>query len=371
MRFSLSALFCALCSISAIASSTPSVFLDDVAVKNLGLELVEVEETTFEQTIFALGRIEILPGSQSVVSTRIPGRVLEVSVKTDHPVAKGSPVAVIESRQPGDPPPTITLRAPQDGMISNIAIVPGQPVGPEDSLMSVVDAREVYAKAEVPEHLAGALQKGQKAYIRVPALPEEVFEAEIEHIAILAERESGTVEAAFRVSNPELHLRPGMRAEFSIVIASREDITAVPAAAVQSDGLQRFVFVEDFDLKNAFLKAPVQIGARNERFVEITGGVLPGDRVVTRGAYALSFAGKGNVSLKEALDAAHGHAHNEDGSEASKEPAATGAAEHDHDHAHAARGPLFNTLTLFFAGTSVLFFVLLMLSLVARRRPTA
>jgi hypothetical protein len=38
--------------------------------------------------------------------------------------------------------------------------------------------------------------------------------------------------------------------------------------------------------------------------------------VVGRGAYALGFVGTDSgVSLKEALDAAHGHEHNEDGSE--------------------------------------------------------
>src|SRR5690242_14245573 len=124
---------------AAFAAATPAVILDEVAVKNLGLELVEVEETKFEETILALGRIEILPGSQSAVSTRIPGRVLEVLVKPDHPVNKGDRVAVIESRQPGDPPPTVPLTAPQAGTIASISVVPGQPVGPEDTLMSIVD----------------------------------------------------------------------------------------------------------------------------------------------------------------------------------------------------------------------------------------
>lgn len=364
MRPTVFALLFALIPLGGIAASSPAVILDEVAVKNLGLELVEVEETTFEQTIFALGRIEILPGSQSAVSTRIPGRVLEVLVKPDHAVNKGERVAVIESRQPGDPPPTIPLTAPQAGTIASISVVPGQPVGPDDTLMSIVDVHEVYAQADVPEHLAGALKTGQKGYIRVAALPGEVFEAEIEHLGTLAERESGTVHAAFRLSNPELHLRPGMRAEFSIVTATREGVTAVPRVAVQSDGLQRFVFVEDFDLENAFVKAPVEIGAENEQFVEIVSGVLPGDRVVTRGAYSLTFAGKGNVSLKAALDAAHGHPHNEDGTEMSKEQGAETRAD---GHGRASARELFSPLTLFFAVTTALLFVLLMLSLIRRR----
>ena len=44
-----------------------------------------------------------------------------------------------------------------------------------------------------------------------------------------------------------------------------------------------------------------------------------GDDVVVEGAYSLNFAGGGSLSLKEALDAAHGHEHNEDGSEITPE----------------------------------------------------
>ncbi|NJM37533.1 MAG: hypothetical protein HC845_06530 [Akkermansiaceae bacterium] len=58
----------------------------------------------------------------------------------------------------------------------------------------------------------------------------------------------------------------------------------------------------------------------NDRFVEITNGLFPADEVVTKGAYSLSFAGGGSgISLKEALDAAHGHEHAEDGSELTPE----------------------------------------------------
>jgi hypothetical protein len=53
---------------------------------------------------------------------------------------------------------------------------------------------------------------------------------------------------------------------------------------------------------------------------------LPADEVVTRGVYSLSFAGGGSISLKEALDAAHGHEHAEDGSELTPEKRAEMAA---------------------------------------------
>jgi hypothetical protein len=59
----------------------------------------------------------------------------------------------------------------------------------------------------------------------------------------------------------------------------------------------------------------------NDRMVEIVTGLFLADDVVTKGAYSLSFAGggAGGVSLKEALDAAHGHEHAEDGGELTPE----------------------------------------------------
>jgi hypothetical protein len=126
-----------------------------------------------------------------------------------------------------------------------------------------------------------------------------------------------------------------MRAEFSIVLATRADVVTVPRSALQGDVANRFVYVKDFDLPHAFVKTPVVVGQGNERVVEIVSGLFPADEVVTQGAYSLAFAGGGSVSLKEALDAAHGHEHNPDGSEITpQQHAAAGGDGHDHDHAH-------------------------------------
>ena len=114
---------------------------------------------------------------------------------------------------------------------------------------------------------------------------------------------------------------------------------------------------------------PVVLGAQNDRFAEVLQGLLPGDEVVTRGAYSLGFAGKGSVSLKEAMDAAHGHPHNEDGTEMTKEQiAAAGHEGHEHDDHDAGR---WNMLTTFFASTTGLLLVLLIVSMVLNRKAAA
>lgn len=346
-----------------------TVILDETSVKHLQLEVAEAEETSFEETIFALGHIEVLPGKKAIVSSRIPGRAFSVLVIPHQQVDTGAEVAWVESRQPGDPPPVIKLEAPISGVVSKVDIAQGQPVTPDSSLIEIVNLETVEAVASVPQHLAGKLSPGLKAHIRVTALPDQLFEAKVVHIAATADETTGTIEAAFHVPNPDKLLRPGMKAEFSIVVSQRENVMSIPRSAVQGDAAQHFVYIKDYELKHAFVKVPVVLGAQNDRFAEVLQGLLPGDEVVVRGAYALGFAGKGSVSLKEAMDAAHGHPHNEDGSEMTKEQIAA-AGHDDHDH-EGHEGGRWNVLTTFFASTTGLLLVLLIVSMAMSRKPAA
>jgi hypothetical protein len=155
-------------------------------------------------------------------------------------------------------------------------------------------------------HLYGKLaaRPGRKmGHITVAAASGETFLADLEHLGAVADPATGTVEAAFHVPNPKLALRPGMRAEFSIVVATRSEITTVPRSALQGDPATRFVYVKHFDLPNAFIKTPVIVGQTNDQSVEIIRGLFPADEVVTQGAYSLAFVGGGTISLKAALDA--------------------------------------------------------------------
>ncbi len=341
--------------------SANTVVLDETGVRNLRIETVEVEETEFEEIAFALGRIRVAPGHRAVISSRIPGRALEVMAHVDTQIEKGAEAVIVESRQPGDPPPRVSLVAPIGGLISAVKVVPGQPITADDSLIEIVDLHEVHAVAAVPEHLVGRLRVGQRAHLRVVAAQDRTFEAVLAHLGAEADSESGTLEAAFHVENPGMLLRPGMRAEFSIVLSKREGVMSVPRAALQGEAANRFVYVEDFDLPNAFVKSPVEVGQMNDRFVEITNGLLPGDKVVTRGAYSLAFAGGGSISLKEALDAAHGHEHAADGSELKSEDRTATAAPDAHDREHAHASPLWKIV-------SGVLFVLLLLSTLTKRR---
>lgn len=293
-----------------------TIILDQNGVENLRLQSETVGYHTFESTVYALGHLEEIPANRSVLSTRVPGRIVELKAYKGDKVEKGQVLAVMESRQPGSPPPKIELKAPRSGVVVDSHISTGQPVQPENELLDIADHGMLWAIAHIQEDDVPNIPAGASSRVYLPARGGTPLGSKLLRYNTEANEHNGTVNAIFQVPNPDGQLRPGMTAEFHILTKRREKVMAVPTDAIQGPQSKPVVFVKDFDLPNAFVRVPVVTGETNDKLTEIIRGLFPGDEIVTRGSYALAHAAPGSgISLKEALDAAHGHEHNEDGSE--------------------------------------------------------
>lgn len=326
-------------------------------IKNLGIQYETIDSMDFERTVFSIGHIRVVPKNHSVLSSRIAGRIIEVNTFEGDTVKEGDVLVKVESRQPGSPPPVIELKAPRDGLVVSSHIRLGEPVEPDKELLDIMNLTEVWATAQVPEDAVSQIKPGTKAHIRIPALGGETIDGTLLRFDPKAALEGGTIGAIFRVPNKENRLRPGMRAEFSIVTSSRKNVMAVPREALQGDAANRVIYVKHIELPNAFTRVPVVTGEKNDRYVEIVKGLLPGDEVVTKGSYSLNFASGSGISLKDALDAAHGHEHNEDGTKMSKEELAAQEAAKGGGSANK-----INSLTIFFAASTAILLILLIIS---------
>ncbi|NQX00842.1 efflux RND transporter periplasmic adaptor subunit [bacterium] len=365
--------------VTAAAQTPPrnenTVVLDAAGVTNLGIETVQVEEADFERSIFVLGEIEHTCESHSVLSSRIAGRAVDVLAHEGEFVEKDQILGRVESRQPGGPPPVIDLKAPANGLIIRSELHLGGPVEPDRELMEILDLSQVWVIARVPQHQAAILAGGLTANVKIPAIGSESITAKFLRLGVGDEAIKSSVEAIFEIPNPGNRIRPGMRAELSLITSKREAVTSIPRDALQGDRSNRFVFIKDYELENAFVRVPVTVGEIAGDRVEILSGLLPGDEVVLKGAYSLSFAGKGSASLKEALDAAHGHPHKEDGTEMSAAeiaaPSSDGHA-HDHGHGHGHGAGSSSMLVLFLSiACGVLFLLLLASPIFFRARTKA
>jgi multidrug efflux pump subunit AcrA (membrane-fusion protein) len=368
------------------APATEPVILTEQGVKNLGIRTAVVEEADFELTTFALGRTEAIPENRAILSSRIPGRVVETKLKIGAFVEKGEKLVLLESRQPGDPPPSIWLTAPASGTIISVNTSLGAPVEASDSLAEIADLSTIYLIATMPQATAGKIKQGTQARVRFPIRPDKEYNATLLKYAACPcpdpacalgqnlstrsdedEVDLNTAGVVFTVENPDNQLRRGMNAECTIIMEKREGVLSVPREAIQGSPSSRHVYVKHMTIPNAFDRVNVTTGITSGDRVEIIDGLFPGDEVVTRGSYSLGFAGGGSgVSLKEAMDAAHGHDHNEDGSEMTPEQKAAAAkAGGGDDDAHSGEG-ISTREILLMVSTGILALMLVIVSM--RRR---
>lgn len=265
------------------------VSISPEAKQNLGLTVVEADVRTVEKVLQAIGRIEAIPSRAAAVSSRIAGRASALYVNDGERVKKGQALVEVESLQLGDPPPRVTYRAPFGGIVVHRDIALGETVDPGKHLMEIVDLSEVYAEGFVFEGQLAEVREGQTARVAVEAFPGEVFEGRVELVSGALDPETRALRLWVRLANPEIRLRPNMRATLHIVSSAGDSAVAVPRSAVLGDSGHYVVFVQSDTDELTFARRSVVLGTRDDRFVEIIEGVLPGDKVVTVGAYQLQY----------------------------------------------------------------------------------
>ena len=265
------------------------VTLTSEAGKNLGLKVETADLRTIEKTLAVLGRVELDPARVAVIASRISGRITRLAVKEGDAVKAGDFLLTVESRQVGDPPPTVDFKAPIAGTIYEQPVFTGDSVEPNARLLMLADLSEVYIVGRIYEGQVAQVKKGQSVRIRAEAYPEDVFTGTVEGYTPRLDPETRTLGVRVRMGNPDGKLLPNMRATLNIVSAQADSVIAVPLSAVLGEAGNFFVFVQDEKDPHSFLRTPVVLGQRDDRFVEIVEGVLPSANVVTVGNYQLQY----------------------------------------------------------------------------------
>jgi len=172
------------------------------------------------------------------------------------------------------------IAAPMDGTVSNRSVQPGEKVSPDNPLLELVDLRRMELEAAVPSADIGAIRIDQPAQLLVDGLPQALV-GKVARINPAADPGSRAITIYIQVENPELHLRDGMFAQARITLTSKPEVLALPAAAIQTQAGNSFVYtIED----GVLTQRPVSTGMSGSNalgtVVEILDGVQPGMLVV-------------------------------------------------------------------------------------------
>jgi cobalt-zinc-cadmium efflux system membrane fusion protein len=247
----------------------------------IGLETDAADLRDIDTVLLLNAAVAHDPDRHVFVTTRIEGRVEQIFVNLGDRVSRDQKLAVIQSRQIGNPPPTVTLTAPIAGVVDDRLVAVGEAVEPTKALLHIADLTRVIVQAEAYEEDIGKVALGQEARVHVFAYPADTFTGTVTFLGQQLDPEKRTLPVWITVANPDSRLKPGMFAKVALVLKRNASVLAVPHQAVLELGGEHFVFVETGD---TFNRTDVRLGAADDRFVEITEGLVPGDRVVTQGA---------------------------------------------------------------------------------------
>ena len=188
-------------------------------------------------------------------------------------------------RKSRKPQRTITVYAPQNGVIANLGVREGMFVKPGNALMSVGGLNEVWVTAEVFERQAGLLARGDAVTMSLDYLPGRKWRGKVDYIYPILDKETRTVQVRLRFNNDDALLKPNMFAQ--VVIHSRvsEPSLQVPREAVIRTGRQNRVVLALG--KGRYKSVAVTLGRIGVSEAEILAGLEAGDRVVSSAHFLL------------------------------------------------------------------------------------
>lgn len=179
----------------------------------------------------------------------------------------------------------LEIRSPFAGSVTEEGEILGHYVDVGTSLFHVADLSNLWIIVDIYEKDLAKVKTGLRASIEVAAYPNEKFEGHLTRIFDVLDEKTRTIKARVEAHNPQAKLKPQMFATVTLPLGSTSDALVVSEKAVQIEGEQRLVYVAIND--SSFVKRYVNVGRHQDKLVEITEGLQPGERVVTDGAFTI------------------------------------------------------------------------------------
>ncbi|MBS1854534.1 MAG: efflux RND transporter periplasmic adaptor subunit [Acidobacteria bacterium] len=150
-------------------------------------------------------------------------------------------------------------------------------------ICEIPDLSQMYVDLKLEEVDRGKLKLGQQVKIRVDAIPDKEFVAELDWIspiAALVFKGGATPEKTFparaTLKNLDDRLRPGMSSTSEIIIQREPGVLLIPSRASFAKNGKPAVYLQT---GKAFQTRQIEIGEQNDEDVIVTGGLKDGDVV--------------------------------------------------------------------------------------------
>ncbi len=164
------------------------------------------------------------------------------------------------------------IRAPIDGLLTEIKTIDGELVGEGNELFTVSSLKN-YVRGEVNEEDVGEVKPGMKAAVRLYAYRTQQFAASVSSVQPAADPETQRYTIVLQLEKPPDNLMSGMTGEMNIVTGTHENVLLVPTRALLVD---QALVIEHGIVESR----TVRTGFRTLDFTEAVSGIPEGAHVV-------------------------------------------------------------------------------------------
>ncbi len=181
------------------------------------------------------------------------------------------------------------IKAPYDGIISNKTIEIGQWIKVGNSVMELVDIKNLRAEVPVPQQYYSRLKKGTATIIHLDALPGQVIKANITYKIPIANNTAHSFPVHIEIENINKQFTPGMTCRVVFQVSTEDDgktVLLVPRDAIvkqvnKTDKV--WVVQKQKDISRVY---PVEVKTGRifkKNFEVLEGELKPGMELVIRG----------------------------------------------------------------------------------------
>ncbi len=192
-------------------------------------------------------------------------------IKFNQKVKKGDVIAKLKTRN---------IIAPFDGVIGKRDFSDDIAISASSIVVNIEDASILYVDVDIPEIYAPYINEGLSTDIKFSGNNEKIYKGIIESTASRINTEKRSLAARVRLNNSNLELLPGALLEITIKYNERNSLS-IPDTSVSLEGNK--VYIYKVDKNNLAKRTEVEIGIRNEGYLEVTSVLNEGERIVAEG----------------------------------------------------------------------------------------
>jgi RND family efflux transporter MFP subunit len=186
-----------------------------------------------------------------------------------------------------------TILAPAPGMVvydlgggrwgQQVIIEPGATVRHQQNIFKLPDMSEMNVKVKLHESVVKQTSVDAQAYVTIDALPKARLTGKVTKIAVMPDRGQMWLNPGLKnyvtevtLDSAPQGLKPGMSGQVEILVDTRDAVLQVPVSAVYVEKGFQVVYAR----QGAGVETRrVEVGLSNQRTVEITKGLQPGEEV--------------------------------------------------------------------------------------------